>query len=199
LAGAVFFLLPAGARADDAAATLPTPPPKADPPPAAAAEPPSDRPVSPHIAAELASTIPKYEPPPSAAAASAAPDPNILRMPPYLVREPKLPTPAEVLTPKGIASIAMDRYLGPADSLDRGVLNHFTLVQLWKEIPVLNALPFVPFGSISNESRAMELYDQDQRLAEKADLMELAKLMKKTGDAAGGDKLKQEVDDTFTK
>jgi rhomboid family GlyGly-CTERM serine protease len=190
LVGAVFFALPAGARADGPAAAP-------APPPVAHAERPSDRPVSPYIAAELATTIPKYEPPPPVAAASPAPDPNALRMPPYLVRAPKLPTPEEVLTTKGLAGIAMDRYLGPADALDRGVLNHFTLVQLWQQIPALGRVPFVPFGSISNEARAIELYDQDRRLQQKADLMELVKLMKKTGDAAGGDKLKQEVDDTF--
>jgi rhomboid family GlyGly-CTERM serine protease len=197
LVGTVFFALPAGARADGGAAAALTPPPKADAPPVTQTPPPSERAVSPYIAAELATTIPKYEPPPPVAAASAAPDPNVLRMSAYLVREPKLPTPEEVLTQKGIASIAMDRYLGPADALDRGVLNHFTLVQLWQKIPVLGAIPFVPFGSISNEARAMELYDQDRRLQEKADLMELVKLMKKTGDSAGGDKLKQEVDDSF--
>jgi hypothetical protein len=192
VAGLIACALPLAAWADGPA---PAPAPAVPAPATQPAPPP--RLVSSHIAAELAATAPTYQPPPATAADQTAPDPASVRMPAYLVREPKLPTAAEVLTRKGLASIAMDRYLGSTNDWDRGVLNHFTLVDLWHKVPVLGQVPFVPFGSITNESRAMERYDEDQRLQEKADLLELVSLMKKDGDAAGGAKLKQEVDDTF--
>jgi hypothetical protein len=184
--------LPAATWADGPApAVAPAPAPKSAP------MAPSDRPVSQDIAAALAATIPKFQPAPPLPAADAPVDADVVRMPAYLVREPKLPKPSDVLTQKGVAGIAMDRYLGPADGFDRNILNHFTLSHLWQQIPVLGQVPFVPFGSISNEARAMELYNQDKRLSEKAELLDEASLWKKTGDAEGGAKLKSEVDDTF--
>jgi hypothetical protein len=198
LIGALAAACSAPARAAEGIPTGAPPPAAAPLPAAATAAPPGpERLVSPEVAAELAAAIPPYNPPRPGAAAPAADSPAVVRMPAYLVRSPKLPTPDEVLTPEGRADLAMDRYLGSVDGLDRGVLNHVTLVQLWRKIPVLGQVPFVPFGSITNEARALELSDQDRRLQEKADLLDLVRLMKKTGDAAGGAELKRAVDDTF--
>ncbi len=135
--------------------------------------------LSRRLSAELASSLPKFDP---AAAQTAAakgrlprdqPRNGILRLPDYIVREPKVPNETEVLTEKGKDAVAMNTYLGPSDGFDRGFLNAVTLVGLWKKIPVLNRLPIVPFGSITNEERAREVYDREQQRKAFMELMAL--------------------------
>ncbi|HEY1764640.1 MAG TPA: hypothetical protein VGF85_06930, partial [Opitutaceae bacterium] len=80
-------------------------------------------------------------------------------LPAFIVRDPKVPTEDQILTPMGKAKIEMDKYLGPSDSIDRGVLNHYTLTQLWMKIPILRALPIEFVGTpvrMSNEDRAYD-------------------------------------------
>src|SRR5205809_6274958 len=92
------------------------------------------------------------------------------------------------MTRKELARRAMEQYLGPEDGFDRGFLNLFTS----KQIPLLRLI-----GSVSNEDRAMARYEEDERLRRKNDLIELASMMKKSGDAAAGAKVKREVDRAF--
>jgi hypothetical protein len=155
-----------------------------------------ERAISARSAALLAAAMPKFEPLPTTAAAEPVipsasdgeiPAAGIVRLPEYFVRERKLPTAAEVEKAE-VARRAMEKYLGPENGLDRGVLNLITS----KQIPFLRFL-----GSISNEARAMARYREDERLQLKADLLELAALTKLSGDASGGARIKREVQETF--
>jgi hypothetical protein len=123
--------------------------------------------TSSYISSVIAAGLPKYDPSPKAidmAAAGAKSDgkaiqttPGIALLPAFIVRDAKIPDEDQILTNKGKAKTAMDKYLGPSDGLDRGVLNRYTLVQLWKKIPILSALDFVGTpGQMSNEERAFD-------------------------------------------
>jgi hypothetical protein len=79
--------------------------------------------ISPEMAARLVSTTPKFVPPPApgteAAPAAEAREPDrpmnqILRLPPYLVAEPRIAPTKEryVLTQKGKLDLALKRYPG---------------------------------------------------------------------------------------
>jgi hypothetical protein len=83
--------------------------------------------------------------------------PEMAFPPAFYTWKSKIPDEDQILTFKGKAEIAMDRYLGPSDGLDRGVLNRYSLAQLWKKIPILGALDFVGTpGEMSNEDRAFD-------------------------------------------
>ena len=112
-------------------------------------------------------------------AADATPAFTAVRLPDLVVNGLKdLPADDQVLTRKGEETAAMDEFLGAPHGLDRGVLNRFTLPQLWRKIPVLGVLPFVGTPlQISNEDRAMQM-------AERADMEELKQLVS-IGGAAG--------------
>jgi hypothetical protein len=129
--------------------------------PAPAASPGHESATSPKLASTILSTLPKYDPPKAIAAAPVVPadQPHnkIIRLPAYVVRDNRLPDPEDLLTEKGRNAAAAARYLGPETTLDR-VLNHVTLNDLWKSIPVLGKIPFVPFQSMDRGERAMYLY-----------------------------------------
>lgn len=131
------------------------------PPPAAAPA------LSPHLSAVIADSLPKYQSPgtgqPTSAPASDQPRNTIVRLPDYVVRDARPPDSYDLITRKGHAQIAMNRYLGPSNGFDRAFLNAVTLVDLWQSIPVLGKVPFVPFGSQSNADRALEIYDPIER------------------------------------
>jgi hypothetical protein len=120
-----------------------------------------------YILSEIAAGLPRFNAPPKAANVVAAgtkadgraspATPGTELMPAFVVRDDKLPDEEQILTYKGRAKIAMDKYLGPSDGLDRGVLNSFTLVQLWKKIPILGGLPFAGTPAfMTNEERAFD-------------------------------------------
>jgi hypothetical protein len=124
------------------------------------------RSTSSHISSMIAAGLPKYDPFTSApgAAAGKSPDggpigttPGIMSLPAFIVRDARVPNGDQILTAKGRAEIAMNKYLGPADGLDRGVLNRYTLRQLWQKIPIIGGLPFVGTPvQMSNEQRAFD-------------------------------------------
>ena len=172
--------LPAPLRADAPSAPLPSHPTS----------------LTPRTAALLAAATPKLPPPPltptgrvtlvaTASAESSAGD--VVQMPHFLVREAKIPSVAEV-EPGTIARRAMDKYLGPEDGLDRGFLNLITSEQFW---------PLALVGSVSNETRAMQRYREDQRIEFKRDLEDLARLSALSGDAAAARKIKRETQAAF--
>ena len=181
--------------------------------PAATAENPGparvaqERAVSSHVAELLAAATPKFsvakprdQAPHSdgqAEAGAEKPANGIVRLPQYVVREPRLPTRQEIMTRAELERHAMNRYLGPEDGFDRGVLNVVTLAGLWKKIPLIGLIPFVPFGSVTNEERAMAMYEEEERKRKMAELMGLAAFTKKSGDATGADKIKDETERTF--
>lgn len=147
------------------------------------------RAISPEVAAQLAARMPKYTPPPP-----KAPEPDedegvdlrdidkprneIIRLPKYVVREPRPPVLSEraIHTKSGLADLAMRRYVTEGYK----ALNSFT-------IPL--------FGS-SAESYAMMRYEEDERLRNMKDLTETARMVTAT-DKAAGLYVKRQVQDTF--
>jgi hypothetical protein len=125
--------------------------------------------TSSHISAMIAAGLPKYDPSPKAiktATAGTSPEERaiqattgIISLPAFVVRDAKVPNEDQILTAQGRAKIAMDKYLGPSDGLDRGLLNRYTLEQLWMKIPILRAFPIQFVGTpvrMSNEDRAFD-------------------------------------------
>ena len=141
---------PATAPVAEPEKTSPVPPAPPNPPPRA---------VSPETAAKLAAVAPKFVPPTPAEEKPAAdlrdtdkPKNGIIRLPAYLVREPKMRElkQRELLTPKGKLDLALKRH------------------------PGLRFNPLFFLGSNDGIARAMlEEEDRLERLAEMADLLSL--------------------------
>jgi hypothetical protein len=125
--------------------------------------------TSSNISAMIAAGLAKYDPSPKAiktATAGTSPKEKaiqattgIISLPAFVVRDAKVPNEDQILTAQGRAKIAMDKYLGPSGGLDRGLLNRFTLKQLWMKIPILRAFPIEFVGTpvrMSNEDRAFD-------------------------------------------
>jgi hypothetical protein len=161
--------------------------------------------ISPHIAALLAASRPKLEAPVAAEKkteqpAVAADEPKIpangiVRLPRYVVREPRLPSREEVMNRKESENDAMNRFIGPEDGFDRGFLNLFTIAGLWEKIPVLGRFPFV--SSETNAERGMRLYAEAERKRKMEELMSFTSLTKEAGDTAGANNIKHETEKTF--
>jgi len=135
--------------------------------------------VSPRLSAYIAAKLPRYDPARAGGAARLPADaahPGVMRLPDYIVREPRLPDETEILTEHGRDLAAMNKYLGPSDGLDRGYLNAITLGDLWRKIPVLKMIPFIPFGSVSQEARARALYDEAEMREKLDDLRDIESL-----------------------
>ena len=184
----VFALLPLGLRAQatPTAESGPAPKPAAAdtaPPPA----PKRNRAISGDVAAMLTSNLPKYTPPPPAppplTAAELAkkdeedaadlratdkPKNTIVRLEKFVVQEqrPVIFTERQIHTKKGLAALALRRYISDADR----ALNRWTL-------PL--------FGS-SAEARALAMYAEDERLKNMADLSDNVNMVMKSDPTAGG-------------
>lgn len=94
---------------------------------------------------------------------SPAPANTIVRLPDYVVRErkpPRLPEPEEVMSPREREQLALQRFLGDEQGLDRA-LSMVTPVHLWRRIPLLGRFPFLGFET--NEQRAVRLYEEARR------------------------------------
>jgi hypothetical protein len=130
--------------------------------------------ASPRVTSLLSAATPKFTPEkpekPTEMASAArvrvedVPANGIVRLPPYIVRDRRPPKPEEVMVPRDIEKLAMQRYLGEEDGIDRGVLNLFTVKSLWKKIPVLGRYPLEGFAT--NEERAMEIYRAEKKKEE---------------------------------
>ena len=165
-----------------------------------------DRGVSSRSARLISASLPKYETKPDGEAGDkpAATIPRVLdrpangivRLPDYIVREPKLPNAEQVLSRKGLADYAMKKYLGPSDGFDRGLLNAITFPELAKKVPFIGFL-FLLIPSMTNEDRALMYYYQDKRLQEMKYLTELASLPGPRGGAAQNDRTKREIQKAF--
>lgn len=148
----------------------------ADEPAAAQQAPKVASPVaSPRVIHMLSAATPKFVPDKKSDASAArarvehdVPANGIVRLAPYIVRELPLPKREEVMTPSELEKMAMQRYLGDEDGLDRGVLNLFTVKSLWKKLPVLGRYPLVGFST--NEERAMAIYRDEKAKEESAKL-----------------------------
>jgi hypothetical protein len=123
--------------------------------------------ASPEIAAEIRAALPVYGETPQAPAAAPAPSEAEQEMAAKIprlragTRQSRPPNGEEVLTAQGKTELAMDQYLGRPDGFDRGLLNRYTIPQLWQMIPVLKYLP-CPIPAVTNEVRAMALKADDQ-------------------------------------
>jgi hypothetical protein len=177
------------------AAAEPAPPPKKEAP-AAPPAPAQSRAVSADTADLLKAALPKsafVKPPekkPDAASPvlreSETPPIDVVRLQKFVVREEKPPIFAERdlnPTPKDLARLAMRRYFKEADQ----AMNHFKLP--------LFAVSHYP-GLTPNESRALDLYYEDERLKNMAEMADLTNMVTKSNAAAGA-KLKSESQQTF--
>ena len=147
------------------------------------------RAISPEVAAQLSAVTPKYSPP----APKPPPTPEeeqvdlreidkpknaIVRLPKYIVQEEKPPVFSErtVNTQKGLASIAVRRYISETDR----ALNRFTL----------------PLFGTSMEARALAMYAEQERLDNMGKLRENAVDANKS-DPAAGEYIRRESQKTF--
>jgi hypothetical protein len=153
------------------------------------------RAISGAVAAQLAAAAPKYTPPPPKPEPKVEeeepdmrdvdkPRNGIIRLPKYVVREPKPAVLNEraVNTAQGLKEIAMRRYF-----TDAGLaLNRF-------QIPLFASLST---EGNSNEARAMEMYREDERLQNMADMKDAARTSAVT-DPAQGAYIRREVQKTY--
>ena len=186
------LLLATGGRAQTApsASTEPAANPVTDPaktPPAPAAD--ANRPAPQHarvmsdeVAATLASGMPKYNPPPKLPEPSPedeakdlrdtdTPKNRIIRLPRYTVTEPKPPVFSErnLHTKSERTDMALKRYYG---------------------------LKIGNFGG-TNNSTALLMYDEQERLDNLADLKDEAKTAKRSGDSGASDYISKETNRAF--
>lgn len=109
---------------------------------------------------------------------------EVLRLPNFVVRDARPPKPEDVLSLEG----EMSRYLGSKDGFDRGLLNR---VVLRRDFGIATVLLF---DAMRNDTRAKMMYRDEKRLQDRAELLDLTALLK---EAAGGTRLKHELDDLF--
>lgn len=183
-------LFPLASRAQTAPAPSPILAPGAGERPATRPQAPRRaRAISPEAAAALAAASPKYEPP----VPKPAPKPEseqidlrdvdkpknqIIRLPKYLVQEPKPAVLSEraVHTKKGLEDLAIRRYMSEADR----ALNRYTL----------------PLFGTSMQARAMAMYEEDERLKNMSDLHDAA-VGAAVSDRAAGEYILKETQQTF--
>ena len=150
--------------------------------------------ASPKLTKLIGGPPPKYESPKTGtgAPASLRPTPDrprngIIRLPTYVVRgAARPPDEYEILTPKGHDAAMAQRYLGPQSNLDR-VLNGVTLTGLWKSIPVLGKVPFVPFASMTYDERAAFIYEKPEKKRRFNELMSIEQAAPKPEEAKPAD------------
>ena len=140
------------------------------------------------LANALTTDMPKYSPPPKPSEneadpnAAAQPKNGVIRLPQYVVREPKSPvfTERESMTRKGLNDLAMKRYLG----IDPSKMNS----------PLAAAITRLLFQSYANQE-----YADAERLKNMSDLNSTAAAMARGGDTAESDYIKRASDDTFAR
>ncbi len=113
--------------------------------------------TSSYIRSVIAAGLPRFSPeasPPGAGETKAHAAPaagtvptDVVAMPAFTITEAKLPTTRQTMTYAGWTQPLVDKYMGPADGIDRGVLNKYTLAQLWAKIPIIGRLPFIGTAS----------------------------------------------------
>lgn len=154
-----------------------------------AAPPSRPRAISPEVAAQLSANTPKYAPPPPKPPPKPEeelpdmreidkPRNTIIRLPQYVVQEQKPAVLDEraVHTSKGLADLAVRRYISDADR----ALNRFTL----------------PLFGRSYQERALQMYAEEERLRNMADLNDAAAMVS-TRDKEAGAYVKREAERTY--
>jgi len=203
LALALVFGTTAGAMADSAdnpgkpppAATTTVHPPPSPPATSPAAAPGAARPVVPQprprlsadIKAELAGQLPAWSQPPPAPPEAPPPPPppeageEVVQMSPVMVFADKLPRIDDKawLTPKARDEVLKKEYLS---DFDRSFLNRYTL----------------PIIGVSQEARARQMYEEDQRLRDMKSMQDQIDVLKKS-DPQAARELQQISDQIFTR
>ncbi len=131
------------------------------------------RAISPGVANILASTMPKFNPDlpkPEGVlnlARNEEPRNDIVRLPEYIVRERRPPvlTERKIYTKEALRELAFRRYIPEFDR----ALNRFTL----------------PLFGISAQARAMQMYEEDERLRNMMDMADTARIVSLTDGEAG--------------
>jgi hypothetical protein len=139
------------------------------------------------IAHALVDSLPKFDPakpdtaaPPDEADEADQPKNHIIRLPAYIVngqRPPPVFAERNISTKQGLEALAVKRYMTEFDQ-------------------VLNGETFF-FNSGSPGDRALQMYREDERLANLADLDATAASIARGGDAAEGQYIKQAAQDTY--
>lgn len=132
--------------------------------------------LSTHLKAALGAKEPHFAPPVPAPAAKVdeafrqkiETDDDILHLPKVVVKGPRPLQPDDVISPEG----KMDRFLGPKDGLDRGVLNAHTLNF------GVGLIQFAFFNAMTNADRAREAFHDDLRRREYEALQDFASRLK---------------------
>jgi len=186
------LLLATGSRAQSTTSATPAPavnpvtdPAKSPGAPATDTNPPvaqHARVMSDEVAATLASSMPKYDPPPKLPEPSPEeeakdlrdtdkPRNRIIRLPRYTVTEPKPPVFSDrnLHTKSERTDMALKRYYG---------------------------LKIGNFGGLNN-STALLMYDEQERLDNLADLKDEAKTAKRSGDSGASDYISKETNRAF--
>ncbi len=147
-------------------------------PPRVVTEPASvpGRKVSEHVAELLAAAMPHVDPikpkpaeqgfGPLAPGVADKPAYDIVRLPNFVVREPRVPSAEDVRTPHGLEVYAMNKYMGAPNGFSRAVLNRFTIAGAWKHVPILGRYPWFS----SPEATAVDMYYDDEMGKKMADL-----------------------------
>lgn len=182
-------LVPLASAQNAPAATSPILAPRSAEEAPAPSTPKRTRPISSEVAAALAAASPKYTPPPPKPEPKPEeekvdlrdvdkPKNGIVRLPKYIVQEPKPPvfTERAINTRKGLTDIAVRRYISDADR----AMNRWTL----------------PLFGTSAEQRALAMYAEDERLKNMADLADAANTASKS-DAAAGSYIRREAQKTY--
>ncbi len=179
LVGAAVLAVPAYAQKAPAD-TAPIFAPKADEKSSSTPAAPRRRAISPEAAAALAAVTPKYSPPPATPASAPKadgeevdmrdidkPKNTIVRLPKVIVieKKPAILSERAITTDKGLADIAVRRYISEMDR-------------------AMNRFP-IPFIGASMEARALAMYAEDERLKNMSDLRENAVDAAKADPAAG--------------
>jgi hypothetical protein len=150
--------------------------------------------------------MPKYTPPPPPPPAPTAdelakkaeeeaadlrdtdkPKNQIVRLEKYVVKEERPPifTEREINTKKGLASLAMRRYITDADR----ALNRYS-------IPLFAAWSPGSGNGSATEQRALLMYAEDERLRNMADLADNTNMVMKSN-SSEGTAMKREVEKTY--
>jgi len=153
--------------------------------------------VSSGLASSITSILPKYAPPPPPVANTHAdpateeaqeideggtdengqPRNKIVRLPRYVVHgeRPPIFKEKELYNKRELGKLAAKRYLS---ALDRSVLNRYT-------IPIIGVTP---------EQRALQMYEENERLENISDLKQDARNAERAGDSAEAKAIRQETD-----
>ena len=151
------------------------------PAPATPARPPASKETSTSLMAAISAGLPQYDPPKPTPPPTPVesqdlreidkPANGIVRLPKYLVQEPKaaILNPADLMTPAAQAALEMKEHPG---------------------------LSWVPFGWM-NGNIAQQMYQEDKRLNNISDLTDTANSIKAGGDSGESEYIKRETNDTY--